>query len=213
MPLSGDAQFWDRAARKYAKSKIADLVGYERTLERTRALLKSADRVLELGCGTGTTALHLAGGVQSYRGADISTEMIAIADEKHAARTIPGLTFSTATAESLSAQGARFDAVLAFSYLHLVRDLPDTLRCIHEMLVPGGLFISKTPCVGEMNLLIRRIMLPAMRAVGKAPHVTIFDGAELKAQVSAAGFELIANERHATKGKDVRAFIVARKRS
>jgi ubiquinone/menaquinone biosynthesis C-methylase UbiE len=136
-----------------------------------------------------------------------------MADEKHAARTIPGLTFFRATAQSLVAQGDQFDAVLAFSYLRLVRDLPDTLHSIHDMIFPGGLFISKTPCIAEMNLLIRRFMLPAMRAVGKAPHVTIFNGAALNVQVSAAGFELLASERHAAKGKDVRAYIVARKRS
>jgi hypothetical protein len=42
------------------------------------------------------------------------------------------------------------------------------LHSIHDMIFPGGLFISKTPCIAEMNLLIRRFMLPAMRAVGKA---------------------------------------------
>lgn len=81
------------------------------------------------------------------------------------------------------------------------------------MIFPGGLFISKTPCIAEMNLLIRRFMLPAMRAVGKGTHVTIFNGAALNAQVFAAGLELLASERNAAKGKDVSAYIVARKRS
>jgi len=162
MTTGSDAYFWDRAARKYAKSKIADPGGYERTLERTRTLLKPDDRVLELGCGTGTTALRLAATVRSYLGTDISAEMIAIADEKHAASNIPGLTFRRATADTLSAQDTQFDAILAFNYLHLVRNLTDTLRRIHDMLASGGLFISKTPCVGDMNLMIRRVMIPAM---------------------------------------------------
>lgn len=213
MTTGSDAQFWDRAARKYARSKIADPGGYERTLERTSALLKPSDRVLELGCGTGTTALRLAGTVQSYLGTDISAEMITIADEKHAANHIPGLNFRRETADALSAKDAKFDAVLAFSYLHLVRNLPDTLRRIHDMLPSGGLFISKTPCVGDMNLMIRRLLLPAMRAVGKAPYVSIFDAVELNQQVLDAGFDVLANESHAVKGKDIRPFIVARKRS
>lgn len=211
MTSASDARFWDRAARKYAKSKIADPGGYERTLERVRALLKPGDRVLELGCGTGTTALALAGAVQGYLATDISPEMIAIAREKHATNPIPGLTFRTETAESLSAQTAQFNVVLGFSYLHLVRDLRDTLHRIHGLLEPHGVFISKNPCVGDMTFLIRSVLLPAMRAVGKAPHVLIFRAAELDEHIRAAGFNILTTENHATKGKDIRPYVEARR--
>ena len=90
MSITSDARFWDRSSRKYAKSSIADLNGYERTLERTRAYLQPGDSVLELGCGTGTTALRLADGVQSYLATDISGGMIAIAEEKLAIEFDPG---------------------------------------------------------------------------------------------------------------------------
>lgn len=211
MTSTSDARFWDRAARKYAKSKIADPGGYERTLERTRALLNPGDRVLELGCGTGTTALRLAGAVHSYRATDISAGMIAIAREKQAASAVPGLSFHAETAEALPAQAAPFNAVLAFSFLHLVRDLPHTLRRIHDMLAPDGLFISKTPCVGDMNVMIRRVLLPAMRAVGKAPHVLVFRAPALSEQFQSAGFDILVSESHATSGKDIRPYIVARR--
>jgi ubiquinone/menaquinone biosynthesis C-methylase UbiE len=209
--MTSDARFWDRTSRKYAKAAIRDQAGYERTLERTRALLGGDDRVLELGCGTGTTALRLAGGVQSYVATDISTEMIAIAEEKHAAGRVPALAFRTATAEALAQEGLRFDAVLGFNYLHLVRDVPGTLRSIHALLAPEGLFISKTPCLGDMNPLIRLVLLPAMRAIGKAPHVSVFQGAELEQLLRDAGFNILATENHATRGKNSRPYIVARK--
>ncbi len=212
MTHASDARFWDRISRKYAKSAIADQEGYERSLDRTRALLRSEDRVLELGCGTGTTALRLAPHVQSYLATDFSPQMIAIADDKRRAHgQIPALVFRTATAENLAGKPEQFDAVLGFNYLHLVRDVPATLRCIHKMLAPEGLFISKTPCLSEMNPLIRLAMLPAMRAVGKAPFVTAFTAEDLHQLLTAAGFEVIATERHATKGKDARPYIVARK--
>ncbi|MGY3036000.1 ubiquinone/menaquinone biosynthesis C-methylase UbiE [Bradyrhizobium sp. USDA 4354] len=212
MSIASDARFWDRTSRKYAMGAIADQAGYERTLDRTRALLRPDDRVLELGCGTGTTALRLAGDVQDYLATDISAGMIAIANEKHAAGPIPGLIFHTATAEALTSDTARFNAVLGFNYLHLVRDLPGTLRRIHALLAPEGLFISKTPCVGDLNPLIGFALLPAMRAIGKAPYAGVFRAAELSQHICAAGFDILATERHAIKGSDGRPFILARKR-
>lgn len=47
MSIASDAHFWDRTSRKYAMGAIADQAGYERTLDRTRALLGSGDTVLE----------------------------------------------------------------------------------------------------------------------------------------------------------------------
>ena len=212
MNTASDARFWDRTSRKYAKAAIADQAGYERTLDRTRALLGPDDRVLELGCGTGTTALRLAGDVQSYCATDISAEMIAIAENKRPASPVPSPVFRTATAEALAPEDGQFDAVLAFNYLHLVRDLPDTLRRIHALLATEGLFISKTPCLGDMNPLIRLALLPAMRAIGMAPYVSVFQAPELSQLISAAGFDISATENHATKGNNTRPYIVARKR-
>lgn len=212
MSIESDARFWDRTSRKYAKSAISDQAGYERTLDRTRALLGSGDRVLELGCGTGTTALRLAGGVQAYLATDISAGMIAIANEKHTARPIPALVFRAATAEALAPEAQPFNAVLGFNYLHLVRDLPGTLCRIHALLAAEGLFISKTPCVGEMNAFIRSALLPAMQAIGRAPYVSAFRATELSQQIGAAGFDIVAVERHSTKDKGRRPYIVARKK-
>jgi ubiquinone/menaquinone biosynthesis C-methylase UbiE len=211
MSITSDARFWDRTSRKYDRSAMADQAGYERTLDRTRALLGSGDRVLELGCGTGTTALRLARDVQDYLATDISAGMITIANEKHAAAPIPALVFRTATAEALNPDATQFNAVLAFNYLHLVRDLAGTLRRIHALLAAEGLFISKTPCVGDMNPLLR-FALPPMRAIGMAPYAGVFRAADLSQHISAAGFDILATENHATKGNDNRPYIVARKR-
>lgn len=212
MSMADDARFWNRAARKYAKGRISDEAGYERTLERIRALLKPDDNILELGCGTGTTAIRLAGSVKDYLATDISADMIAIAEErKQAAGSLHNLIFSATTAEALVPGDMQFNAVLGFNYLHLVRDLPGTLRHIHALLAPHGLFITKTPCVGDMNPLIR-LVLPAMRAIGKAPYAGVFNAAALGRHMNAGGFDILATEIHATKGNDNRPYIVARKR-
>ena len=84
-----DARFWDRAARKYATDPIKDMRGYEHTLDRISDLVNSSDTLLEIGCGTGTTALRLAPSVSRVIATDVSSEMIAIAREKATAQSQP----------------------------------------------------------------------------------------------------------------------------
>ena len=89
--------------------------------------------------------------------------------------------------------------------------LPGALQAAMDALKPGGLFISKTPCLNDMNPLIPKLALPLMRALGKAPHVLCFNAAELQAALVQQGLEIVSVERHGTKGRDFRPFIVARK--
>ncbi len=206
-----NARFWNRVARKYAADSIADAAGYERTVQRVQALLSPSDSVLEIGCGTGTTALRLAGATRRMLATDVSTEMIAIARQKLLLRPTPQLRFGVADAENSPAGGALHDTVLAFNLFHLVADLDVALQVIKQTLKPGGLFLSKTPCLAEMNPLITRLAVPLMRALGKAPDLLIFSGAQLETAFRRQGLEIDAVERHGSKRKDIRVFIVARR--
>lgn len=209
--MADKARFWNRIARKYANDPIADLAGYERTLQRVQALLSTEHEVLEIGCGTGTTALRLAPATRRLVATDVSEQMIAIAGEKLASHTLPQLHFRLADADALVAEQGAYDAVLAFNLLHLVTDLPQALSSAINALKPGGLLISKTPCLNEMNPLIPKLALPLLRAIGKAPPVLCFDAHQLQAAMTAQGLQILAVERHGSKGKDWRVFIVARK--
>ena len=207
------ARFWDRIARKYAADPITDMPGYEATLRRVQTLLRPDQAVLEIGCGTGTTALRLAPLTRSLLATDVSAGMIAIAREKLAARPVPQLRFAVADAETAEFGRDAFDAVLAFNLLHLAEDLDRMLALAVQALRPGGLLITKTPCVAEMNPLVTRLALPLMRAVGKAPSVRCFDEPVLQQAILAQRMIIDCVERHGTRGKDIRVFIVARKPS
>ena len=209
--MADKARFWNRIARKYASDPIADLAGYERTLQRVQALLSTEHEVLEIGCGTGTTALRLAPATRRLVATDVSEQMIAIASQKLASQPMPQLHFRLADADAPVAEQGAYDAVLAFNLLHLVTDLSHALSSAINALKPGGLLISKTPCLNEMNPLIPKLALPLMRAIGKAPPVLCFDASQLQAAMTAQGLEILAVERHGSKGKDWRVFIVARK--
>jgi ubiquinone/menaquinone biosynthesis C-methylase UbiE len=209
MPVD-NARFWDRAARKYAKDPIADMAGYERTLDHTRGLLKTTDVAIELGCGTGTTALKLAPSVARLVATDISPEMIAIAREKAVAENSANVEFVVATPDAAPYPDASFDAAMAFNLLHLIEDRAAALRGVHRLLKPGGLFISKTPVLSEMGFAIR-LLVPVMQAFGKAPYVGFFSAEALEREISEAGFEIIERARHGSGKKDMRTFLVARK--
>jgi ubiquinone/menaquinone biosynthesis C-methylase UbiE len=209
--LRAQARFWDRVAKRYAAAQIGDPAGYEATIERTRQLLMPHHTVVELGCGTGTTALRLAVGVQQMVASDVSAQMIGIARGKLAAAPLPPLRFVQADAHTALAQEAPCDVVLAFNVLHLVPDLEALLGAMHAALKPGGLVISKTPCLSEMNPLIPRVAVPLARLVGLAPPVQSFNAEWLVAAFEHNGFATEAVERHGSKRKDPRVFIVARK--
>lgn len=207
---SADQHFWDRIARSYARDAIKDMPGYLRTLKSTRQRLRGTDTVLELGCGTGTTALALAPDVARLVATDVSNEMIAIAREKAAAQDCRTVEFVVSPADRAMGPDGTFDAVLAFNVLHLIADRGAALRQAARSLKGGGLFISKTPCLSEMNPLLR-VAVPVARLLGRAPHVSFFSASDLETDIERAGFEIVERARHGSGRKDPRIFVVARR--
>jgi ubiquinone/menaquinone biosynthesis C-methylase UbiE len=161
--VANDARFWDRIARKYAADPIADMAGYERTLERTRHYLKSDDIAFEFGCGTGTTALKLAPSVGRIVATDISSEMIAIAREKAAAEGRFNAAFEVATPDATPWPDETFDVALGFNILHLVAAREAALRGVHRLLKPGGLFQDAVPQGNEPARAHRRARNAVLR--------------------------------------------------
>jgi ubiquinone/menaquinone biosynthesis C-methylase UbiE len=206
-----DARFWDRAARKYARDPIKDMAGYERTLERTRHYLTGTETAYEFGCGTGTTALRLAPFVGRIVATDISPEMIAIAREKAESQGSANATFEVGTPDTAPWPDGTFDIAFAFNVLHLMAGWEAALKRVHRLLKPGGLFISKTPSLKEMNPLIR-LAIPVMQMIGEAPYVAVLSATELENAITAAGFDIVERGRHASRGRDARPFLVARRR-
>lgn len=201
------ATFWDKVAPKYARKPVSDSAAYDATLDRTKSYLLASDRILEIGCGTGSTALRLAPAVAHMTATDISSQMIEIAENKLTPDAPSNIRFLQFEALKPLAD-APFDAVCAFNILHLLDDLPSAVAHLKSQVKPGGYVISKTGCVGEMNRAIP-VAIRIMRAFGKAPFVNIFTIDTLETTFRNAGFELIETG-HFGKSKTVH-FIVARR--
>jgi ubiquinone/menaquinone biosynthesis C-methylase UbiE len=190
----GDSErFWDARADRYSRKPVKDAENYEKTLDRTRKHLSSNDEVLEVGCGTGTTALLLAPCVKRITASDISSRMIEIAREKAAAEKVENVRFDRGTLFDEGLEKRSFDIVMGFNLLHLLEDLPDAVRRINELLKPGGLFISKTVCLGERSR-VWAVLVAVMRAFGLAPYVRCLKVAELEGIIADADFDVIETD-------------------
>lgn len=193
--MQNAAAFWDNAAGKYAKSPIADMDSYTYTLERTKSYLSPNDRILEVGCGTGSTALLLADQVQHITASDLSANMIAIGSKKAQDQSVSNVKFVTAGLGDSALEDGPYDAVLALNLLHLIEDMPAAIRQINKLLKPGGTFISKTVCKPgagtPFKFRLLKMILPLMQWVGKAPYVNFMEIRELEETITSSGFKII----------------------
>lgn len=188
-------KFWDKVAKKYAKSPVADMEAYTYTLDRTRSYLSANDKVLEVGCGTGSTALLLAADTGQIKASDLSGKMIEIAKEKARDQGVSNVEFIKADLFDDRLEDGPYDVIMAFNILHLLEDISSAVQRINGLLKPGGTFISKTVCKPgkgtpfKFRLLLA--ILPIMQFFGKAPFVNFMTIAELEETVSSQGFKVI----------------------
>lgn len=121
------------------------LGGERRVREKVLDILPlgKGDRVLEIGCGTGTVTLMAAGRVGETgeaAGIDPSPEMLARARAKLAAAPLPQAAFLEGSGDALPFPDGHFDAVILFLVIHEMAhpDRIDTLREVLRVLRPGG---------------------------------------------------------------------------
>jgi ubiquinone/menaquinone biosynthesis C-methylase UbiE len=183
------AGFWDRIAKRYAKSPVADPEAYETKLAITREYLRPDKKVLELGCGTGSTAIAQAPYVESIRAVDISSKMIEIARNKVAATNIENVTFEQSSIGDLVVADESIDVVMAHSLLHLLPEKDDVIRRVYDMLRPNGIFVTSTTCLSDsMNWF--RFIAPIGRALGLIPYVAFFSADQLRDSIRRSGFDI-----------------------
>lgn len=184
--MANDHKFWDRMAKRYARSPVSDEAAYQEKLQKTRAVLAADFKVLEFGCGTGSTAITLAPDVQDYLATDISAEMLGIARGK--ADGINNLRFELKRLEEVTPPEGGFDAILAHSILHLLTDKEAAIAQVFTLLKPGGVFISSTTCMAKGGFL--KPLLWAGNKVGLLPTVRFFSADALVGAVQTAGFTI-----------------------
>jgi len=159
-------KFWDMSAGNYDRTEEKFEFIHSRSREIAKAYLKDTDIVLDYGCGTGTTACEFSDLVKRVRAIDISSGMIKLAKGKAAAGNVENVDFDQADIFDEQFEDASFDVVLAFNMLHTVPDAEKVVQKTIDLLKPGGLFITVTPCLGgrksalvTLQILLVRVLL------------------------------------------------------
>jgi len=154
---SRSARFWDKRAATYDKTEAENQQLHRAIVERSLEYLGSDDVALDFGCGTGALSYRLAPHVKALHGVDVSRRMIDAAKERADRYHVEGLHFSEGSIFDDGLQPESFDVILASQVLHVLSNKHEALRRIHELVKPGGWFVSTTPCMGESQSVMKAV--------------------------------------------------------
>lgn len=105
--------------------------------------------ILDVGCGGGLVSLPLARMGANVLGLDAGADAIGAAQAHAQAAGVEGVRFRNAAAETLAAEGATFDAVVALEVLEHVAEPVPFLQTLAQLVRPGGIValstINRTP--------------------------------------------------------------------
>ena len=189
-------------------ARFYDVISFLLSLGRAPAIRKTTvelagvapgDKVLDVGCGTGSLAIAAKGKVGpagEVHGIDAAPEMIEVARHKAGKKRVD-VGFRVGLIEDIPFPDGQFDLVLnSFVLHHLPRDLKRTgFAEIHRVLKSGGWFLAADFGPGR-DSLIGHVM-----AVLIGHEMMHSDATELVAMMEDAGFTEVEEVR--TKHKQV----------
>ena len=202
-------KIWDRFASSYARQPIADEDSYRKKLQLTREYLTRDINILEIGCGTGGTAIAHAPYVNHIRAIDCSEKMLEFAVQKALQAQVTNVDFELGDLSRFDFGDQSEDVVLALSVLHLIENRVDVIRRIYACLNPGGVFISSTACLGDQQRWYH-LLLNIAGKLRVVPPVEFFTQTQLLGDLREARFDI---EYSWSPGKHKALFVVAKKGS
>jgi SAM-dependent methyltransferase len=144
---------FDRAAEYYDRTRGSTDEAMARTVELLAPELMPADRVLEIGVGTGQLALPLRAAGIDVVGIDLSRKMLRRLQLKGGGPAVP---VSLADATRLPFDDATFGAVYFRWVLHLIPAWRRTMEEAVRVVEPGGVVVGMLGSFGGRPGEIRR---------------------------------------------------------
>jgi ubiquinone/menaquinone biosynthesis C-methylase UbiE len=185
-----EARSWfDRRARTYEGGVTARWRDPVQRASLEALDLSPADRLLDVGCGTGAASRTAAEMGASVIGVDLSPKMVK--EAMTLAGTTENLAFVVADVEHLPFPDGRFTAVLCSNAFHHYPDPAGAAAEMSRVLAPGGRL-----ALGDATSDLRSARIADRFLRWFEPgHVRLYRAAELGAFVQGAGLERVQLRR------------------
>lgn len=175
---AGEVWNWESAAGK---------IRWQRRVKMLTSHLKSSDKVLEIGCGTGYFTKEIAKTGAFITAIDISPELLNIAK---VAITEPNVSFMIENAYSLSFKDNSFDSIVGSSVLHHL-EIEKAISEMYRVLNPGGSIYFTEPNMLNPQIALQKNIPALKRKLGDSPDETAFFRWSLKKLLLKNGFSSI----------------------
>jgi 2-polyprenyl-3-methyl-5-hydroxy-6-metoxy-1,4-benzoquinol methylase len=207
--FSASAREWqDLYARP---QRVNDLVLANRRMlavEKASARIASGGRILDAGCGAGLVALDLSQRGFFVHGLDVAMPMLELAQRRFRDARVPEerYCFTHGDLQATNLAAASFDGIIALGFLEYQVNESETLRRLHELLVPGGVLIVSGPTktrlanyLGLSTKLREKLMDLGLRSRVAGPYrigLHRYGPRRFRALLEGAGFEFVEAQGH-----------------
>ena len=191
-----------RSSDAYWRQAAGDFDAHYRTGAFVRAFLarrthllrqmlcpSPADRLADVGCGSGVQMLLFAPRVAEVIGFDDSAEMIRLAEGSLRRSGVANAQLRQCDAYALAAEAASFDAVISLGLLDYLEDVDRALAEMIRVLKPGGQLVFTTPKHPSLFSPLRwgPGLWLRQRLFTLPPILTVLSRAELGALIARCG--------------------------
>lgn len=163
---------------------------YELFSARLPELFAGAERVLEVGAGTGIFTITIARHCREVIAVDISRNMLGLLEKKAAGEGVTNIRTILCDVEKSPPEGT-FSVICAFVTFEYIADLPTLLRSLARLLESGGVIYFIT---ARRSFL--RFFIQLGNAVRQGLWLKAHSRAEIRGMLRAAGCDQIEINSH-----------------
>lgn len=195
--IEKEKRIWEKLAQSYDKQTSVYKNAYRLSIEKTKAILKSHQNVLEIGCGTGIITFGVADSVKKITAIDISPKMIDVAIKKATKLNKTNIEFKVADGYELPYKDEEFDVILLFNVLYIIKEPEKQLKEAYRLLKKGGYLVTATDCYGELvplKVKFKLILQNILNKIGILPYLKNYQKDELRRLLENNGFTFIEDD-------------------